>query len=220
MKKFTLFFLTIQIEHLEKYPFPLERIISPQKPYITQPTKTRWNASTVMQPGAEEPLQGWCGTQLPCHCAARPHCHLPSWAPTSQAWSHSQALALRLLVLFFSCAEISDVECGGPNKHLSFCPSLSIPDSPSSCVRYSLPYPRDTAELFTVKGKCPAVQNVPICWQDKPNQNHEPEHPMNYLPFIILTADSSVSAFSERTVPGVAGLMVMLVSGSGSLWFI
>lgn len=55
---------------------------------------------------------------------------------------------------------------------------------------------------------------------DKPNQNHKFKHPMSYLPFIILTADSSVSAFSEGTVPGAAGLIVMLVSGSDFLWFI
>lgn len=63
-KKFTLFFLTIQIQHLEKYPFPLQRNITPQKPYITL-TEARWNAFTVMQLGAEQALQGWCGTQLP-----------------------------------------------------------------------------------------------------------------------------------------------------------
>lgn len=171
-----------------------------------------------MQLGAEKALQGWCGTQLPSHCTARTHCHLHSWVPISQAWSHSQPLVLRLLVLFFSCRDLWCSVCA--DTCLSFCPSLFIRDCTSSCVRYSLPQPCATAELFTVKGKCPAVQNVPICWQDKPNQNHKSKHPMNYLPFIILTVDSSVSAFSEGTAPRVAGLMVMLVSGSDSLWFI
>lgn len=166
-----------------------------------------------MQPGAEQALQEWCGTQLPYHCAARPHCHLPSWVPVSQAWSHSQHLALRLPVIFFACAEISDVQRGGADTRLLFCPSLFVTDSPSSCVRYSLPHPSATDELFTVKGKCPVVQNMPICWQDKPNQNHKPKHPMNYLSFIILTVETSVSAFSEGTAPRVAELTAKLVSG-------
>lgn len=174
-----------------------------------------------MQLGAEQALQGWCGTQLPHHCAVRLHCHLSSWVPVPQAWSHSQPLALRLFVVFFSCAEI-DLWCSAWRcwTHDSFCPNLFISDSTTSHVRYSLPHPSATTELFTVKGKSPDVQNVPICWQDKPNQSHKFEHPVNYLPSIILRADSSVSAFSEGTAPGVAGLMAMLVSGSGFLWFI
>lgn len=131
--------------------------------------------------------------------------------PSLWHWGSSWSFSVVQRSLMFSMEVLT---------HDSFCPSLFIPDSTSSPVRYSLPHPSATTELFTVKGKCPAVQNVPICWQHKPNQNHKFKHPMNYLPFIILTADSSVSAFSEGTAPRTAGLMVMLVSGSDFLWFI
>lgn len=60
---------------------------------------TDWSKMECLHSNAAGSWAGFIGvvwSPAALHCAARPHCHLPSWIPVSQAWSHSQPPALRL----------------------------------------------------------------------------------------------------------------------------
>lgn len=87
-----------------------------------------------------------------------------------------------------SVVQRSPLQHGAADTCSSLCLSLFILESPSSWGTKLLPQPSVTAELFSVKGRRPTVQNVPICWQDEPNQNQKFKPSANFKTFIILTS--------------------------------
>lgn len=89
--------------------------------------------------------------------------------------------------------------------HLFLCSSEVLispepfhPSFPNSDVPYMLPIPSVAAKLLTLKGKCPTVQNVPVCRQDEPNQKNKCKHPANCSPFIIQPSLQSSFCLQER----------------------
>lgn len=174
-----LFFLTVQIEHLEKNPFPLQRNITPHKPWLTSRTETKWIAIPAMKVGTKQAFQVWCRARVPCRHTTRPHGHLPSTTPCFSGSCPTPSLWDQGSLWPFSIVQRSPQQCGGDTCS-SFCLSLFTTDSSTSCMTYSLPWHSVTAELFSVKGRCPTAQIVPICWHGKPNHNSKFKHPTNY----------------------------------------
>lgn len=142
-KKFTLFFLTIQIQHLEKYPFPFTEKYHPTEAIY----HTDWSKMKCLHSNAAGSWAGFTGVvwnPAALHCAARPHCHLPSWVSVSQAWSHSQPLALRLLGGSFPVVQRSprfSVEVLTHTSHFAQAFSSQIAQAPVWDIVFPIPMP-------------------------------------------------------------------------------
>lgn len=123
-----------------------------EKYYPTDATSytTNWNKMKCLPSDKAWSWAGFTGAvQSPA--ALPPHSKTPrpptltspcfSGSPPPSLWHRGPSWT-------FSAAQRSPLQRVGAHTCSLFCPSLFIPDSPSSCVTYSLPQPCVTAELF------------------------------------------------------------------------